>query len=391
MPPRPAHHRLMYAHKQCRVPRGRFGRHRLQPARPVDHRAADVAGRAGRDIGGNALRAQHDRLVRHEVENVVDAVHCGECVVRLAWGLAALQHRAAGSRAVLRLAAVRDVCFLPGAREPTACERRGARPRTRNLRLPGPAGDRPVCRSARRTRRRRLAHRSLPGVTGRRCTSYRLDPLITRETGRGTNLVTHDTTENRSGRRRWRRHRLQRPGHGGPSQCRSGSPARRSRSPRSAADRWPGRRRPRRACAAPPGPPPVPEIANPKYGSGHSDGPLGFLRDAWHQAQDPYNFAETPDGQMPGGAPPPSGAGPAPQLPPGFKSLNAPGSEAPATGPAPDGGPAPAGSYAGGPPLPPGYYPLNGPPPPPEYFNPPAAPPAAAAPGPIHATNLPPE
>jgi hypothetical protein len=146
------------------------------------------------------------------------------------------------------------------------------------------------------------------------------------------------------------------------------------------------------ALAAPaPGPPPVPEIANPKYGSGHSNGPLGFLRDAWHQAQDPYNFAETPDGQMPGGAPPPAGAGPAPQLPPGFKSLNAPGSEAPAAGPASDGGPASAGSYAGGPPPPPGYYPLNGPPPPAEYFNPPAAPPGAAAPGPIHATNLPPE
>jgi hypothetical protein len=146
------------------------------------------------------------------------------------------------------------------------------------------------------------------------------------------------------------------------------------------------------AAPAPPpvGPPQVPEIANPKYGSGNSDGPLGFLRDAWHQAQDPYNFAGTPDGQMPGGAPPPPGAGPAPQLPPGFKSLNAPGSEAPPTGPPPDGGPAPAGSYAGGPPLPPGYYPLNGPPPPPEYFEPPAAP-QAAAPGPIHATNLPPE
>ena len=47
----------------------------------------------------------------------------------------------------------------------------------------------------------------------------------------------------------------------------------------------------------------VPEISNPKYGSGQSDGPLGFLRDAWHQAKDPYNFAETPEGQMPGGAP----------------------------------------------------------------------------------------
>ena len=129
--------------------------------------------------------------------------------------------------------------------------------------------------------------------------------------------------------------------------------------------------------AAPPsvGPPMVPEIANPKYGSGQSDGPLGFLRDAWHQAKDPYNFAETPEGQMPGGAPPPAGAGPAPQLPPGFKSLNAPGSEAPAS--APQGAPGTAG---GGPPLPEGYYPISGPPPP-GYFDgppPPNAPPGMA-------------
>ena len=44
------------------------------------------------------------------------------------------------------------------------------------------------------------------------------------------------------------------------------------------------------AAAPPVGPPMVPEISNPKYGSGQSDGPLGFLRDAWHQAKDPYNF-----------------------------------------------------------------------------------------------------
>jgi hypothetical protein len=129
--------------------------------------------------------------------------------------------------------------------------------------------------------------------------------------------------------------------------------------------------------AAPPpvGPPIVPEISNPKYGSGQSDGPLGFLRDAWHQAKDPYNFAETPEGQMPGGAPPPAGAGPAPQLPPGFKSLNAPGSEAPPS--APQGTPGTAG---GGPPLPEGYYPISGPPPA-CYFDgppPPNAPPGMA-------------
>jgi hypothetical protein len=129
------------------------------------------------------------------------------------------------------------------------------------------------------------------------------------------------------------------------------------------------------AAAPPVGPPMVPEISNPKYGSGQSDGPLGFLRDAWHQAKDPYNFAETPEGQMPGGAPPPPGAGPAPQLPPGFKSLNAPGSEAPPS--APQGVPGTAG---GGPPLPEGYYPISGPPPP-GYFDgppPPNAPPGMA-------------
>ena len=125
--------------------------------------------------------------------------------------------------------------------------------------------------------------------------------------------------------------------------------------------------------AAPPpgGPPMVPEIRDPKYGSGNSSGPLGFLRDAWNQAKDPYGFAETPEGQMPAGKPPPPGAGPAPQLPPGFTSLNAPGSEAP-----PSAEPPPAGTPGGGPPLPEGYYPLSGPPPP-GYFDGPPPPPGA--------------
>ncbi|KMO67793.1 hypothetical protein MCHLDSM_07046 [Mycolicibacterium chlorophenolicum] len=98
----------------------------------------------------------------------------------------------------------------------------------------------------------------------------------------------------------------------------------------------------------------VPEIPNAQYGSG--DGPLGFLRDAWHQAQDPYNFMGTATMQNlpPAGAPPP-GAGPPPPLPPGFTSLNAPGSET-AAAPTEGGGGAPA--------LPPGYYPVNGPMPP---------------------------
>jgi hypothetical protein len=72
-------------------------------------------------------------------------------------------------------------------------------------------------------------------------------------------------------------------------------------------------------------------------------------------------------GQAPGGAAPPAGAGPAPKLPPGYHSLNAPES---------DGDPV-APTQGGGPPLPPGYYPLNGPPPP-GYFGTP--PPDQAAP-----------
>jgi hypothetical protein len=108
---------------------------------------------------------------------------------------------------------------------------------------------------------------------------------------------------------------------------------------------------------APPAPPPVgapvvPEIANQQYGSG--SGPLGFIRDAWHQAKDPYGVGDSPDG-MPVGAAPPPGAGPPPPLPPGFKSLNFPESET---------APVQAAPNSGGPALPPGYYPLNGPPPP---------------------------
>ncbi len=106
----------------------------------------------------------------------------------------------------------------------------------------------------------------------------------------------------------------------------------------------------------------VPEIANPKYGS-NSNGPLGFLRDAWNQAKDPYGFADTPDG-MPAVHPPPPGAGPAPQLPPGYISLTDPASNGP-----------PVTPKEGGPPLPPGYMPLDGPPPP-GYFDTPAPAPA---------------
>jgi hypothetical protein len=125
------------------------------------------------------------------------------------------------------------------------------------------------------------------------------------------------------------------------------------------------------AAPAPPpiGPPPVPEIANPQYGQGSQAGPLGFLRDAWHQAQDPYGFTGTQPAQMPGAAPPPPGAGPAPQLPPGYTSLTDPASSGPPLAPPTEGGP----------PLPPGYYPLDGPPPP-GYFDPPPVPDPAAPP-----------
>jgi hypothetical protein len=125
--------------------------------------------------------------------------------------------------------------------------------------------------------------------------------------------------------------------------------------------------------AAPPpppiGPPTVPEIANPVYGQGQTQGPFGYLRDVWHQAQDPYGlFGSASPDEMPMGTAPPPGAGPPPPLPPGYKSLNAPGSETASL---------PQGPEQGGPPLPPGYYPLNGPPPP-GYDSP--APPDPAAP-----------
>jgi hypothetical protein len=124
---------------------------------------------------------------------------------------------------------------------------------------------------------------------------------------------------------------------------------------------------------APPAPPPVgapvvPEVANQQYGSG--SGPLGFLKDAWNQAKDPYGVGDSPDG-MPAGAPPPPGAGPPPPLPPGFQSLQFPETNTASTQAAPNSG--------GGPALPPGYYPLNGPPPP-GVDVPPAAPADPAAP-----------
>jgi len=98
----------------------------------------------------------------------------------------------------------------------------------------------------------------------------------------------------------------------------------------------------------PDGPPPVPPIANPVYG--HGQGPVGALRDLWHQVRDGPMAAPNGDSVAP-----PPGAGPAPPLPPGYVSITAPGSETPSTQ---------AGPNTGGPPLPPGYYSLTGPPPP---------------------------
>jgi hypothetical protein len=117
------------------------------------------------------------------------------------------------------------------------------------------------------------------------------------------------------------------------------------------------------AIAAPPpppiGPPTVPEIQNPVYGQGQTPGQLGYLRDIWHtfHSGNPLENLTAPIEEAPG---PPPGAGPPPQLPPGYTSINAPESN----------GPPPKGPATGGPPLPPGYYPLNGPPPP-GYFDPP--------------------
>ncbi len=138
----------------------------------------------------------------------------------------------------------------------------------------------------------------------------------------------------------------------------------------------PGQPDPAAAPPPPGGPPSVPEIANPVYGSGQNgSGVFGTLKDLWHQARDPYYGPEETPGSVSGSLAPPSGAGPAPPLPPGYVSFNAPGSE---TAPASTGtGGTPA---AGGPALPPGYYPLTGPPPPGYEFATPGQPAAAPPP-----------
>lgn len=108
----------------------------------------------------------------------------------------------------------------------------------------------------------------------------------------------------------------------------------------------------------------IPQIPNQQYGSGQSgSGVLGTLKDLWHQVQNPTYEDEL----MGGGAPkPPPGAGPAPALPPGYVSINAPGSE---TASSSTGG---AGPATGRPALPPGYYSTSGPPPPGYQYGAPA-------------------
>lgn len=95
----------------------------------------------------------------------------------------------------------------------------------------------------------------------------------------------------------------------------------------------------------------IPQIQNPNYGSG--GGLFGTISDLWHQVSNPY-YAP---GELAAAPVPPPGAGPAPALPPGYVSTNAPGSETASLTPA--GGPA-----TGRPALPPGYYSTSGPPPP---------------------------
>lgn len=130
------------------------------------------------------------------------------------------------------------------------------------------------------------------------------------------------------------------------------------------------------APAAPVAPPPpaptdprgsVPNTVPPPGGSG---GILGSIMDLWHQAKNPF---AGPGDAVSGGMPAiPAGAGPAPALPPGYISTNAPGSETASTNGGAGSGPRPA--------LPPGYYPTSGPPPP-WFVDPTAPPPAAPAPG----------
>ena len=117
----------------------------------------------------------------------------------------------------------------------------------------------------------------------------------------------------------------------------------------------------------------VPEIQNPTYGSGNSGGGVfGTLKDLWQQVQNPM-FAPNEIMGAGGAAPaPPPGSAAPPPLPPGYVSINLPGSETPVTATGPGSAP------VTGPALPEGYYPLTGPPPPGYSYS---ATPGSAAPG----------
>ena len=106
----------------------------------------------------------------------------------------------------------------------------------------------------------------------------------------------------------------------------------------------------------------VPEIQDQTYGAGASGGGIfGTLKELWQEVQNPTLAPD--ETARPGGAQRPISA-PVPPLPPGYVSINLPGSESPDA-------PADAGPPVSAPALPPGYYPLDGPPPPGyEYLTP---------------------
>ena len=106
----------------------------------------------------------------------------------------------------------------------------------------------------------------------------------------------------------------------------------------------------------------VPEIQDQTYGAGASGGGIfGTLKELWQEVQNPTLAPDETAG--PGGAQKPVSA-PVPPLPPGYVSINLPGSESPNVA-------ADSGPPVSAPALPPGYYPLDGPPPPGyEYLTP---------------------
>ncbi len=124
----------------------------------------------------------------------------------------------------------------------------------------------------------------------------------------------------------------------------------------------------------------VPEIQNPTYGSGNSGGGVfGTLKDLWQQVQNPTFAPNEIMGAGGAASVPPAGSMAPPPLPPGYVSINLPGSETPVTATGPGSAP------VTGPALPEGYYPLTGPPPPGYSYSatPGSTTPGAAAPAPV--------